>query len=83
MIKLEKGDYVKELTEQQFNELQDIERSNFRFSFPDADVDSFELFKNGLCYFENILDHSWRRQCTNLLSFDEFKERAINTFKKC
>jgi hypothetical protein len=74
MKKLQKGDYTPNLTEEQFNELLDIENYTLlRLSY----VKRIGLMFNG---DELLHDHGFFG-LENKLSFDEFKERAINTFK--
>lgn len=74
-MKLQQGDYVTNLTEEQFDELLDIENHKYRISYA-------ELIKIGLMYDGKILLHD--HKCFNPvteLQFEEFKQRAINTFK--
>jgi hypothetical protein len=81
MKKLEKGDYVVNLSEQQFDELQDIENHNgLRLPYYNDEKDGELFYANGLVY-DDCFFHSRKETCTNLLSFDDFKQRAINTFK--
>jgi hypothetical protein len=78
MKKLEQGDYVKDLTERQFNKIIEIEGNAFVLPFSHQNN---RLFYDGedLLY----LISSSMTEATNPISFDEFKQRAINTFKSC
>jgi hypothetical protein len=75
MEKLKNGDYCKNLTKEQFDELLNIE--NWK---------GVELIYNdgiGILYQDECLihNHSFFNLKTKL-SFEDFKNRAINTFKK-
>ena len=80
MKKLEQGDYVKELTEKQFKQLMELQPEDY---LPYI----YEDEKSGICFSKNgfliILRLSEEGEATNPISFDEFKQRAINTFKSC
>ncbi len=81
-MKLQQGDYVTDLTEEQFDELQDIE--NFhggRLPYYNDKEDGKVFFANGLVYDEHLY-HSRKDSCKNHLTFTEFKQRAINTFER-
>lgn len=73
MEKLQKGDYTPNLTEEQFNELLEIDNYTcFLLSYFD---------NSGIMFDGKELLHDlkiWGLK--NKLSFEEFKRRAINTF---
>lgn len=75
MKKLKKGDYTPNLTEEQFNELLDIENYNgFQIRYNEG---------NGIMFDGKELLHDHKMWgLKNKLTFDEFKQRAINTFKQ-
>ena len=79
MKKLEQGDYVKDLTEQQFNELQDIEGCFYRVLWSSNTLEGDDFITESVMFDRGALVHSIKEDVTNLLSFDEFKERLINT----
>ena len=65
--KLQQGDYVTDLTEEQFQELINIQN------------DPFPIMKKTYIGFNG--DHlSTTRRMVTKLTYDEFKQRAINTF---
>jgi len=74
MKKLEKGDYVVNLSKQQFDEILNI-----------CDM-CYVNIKDQKFYYDKkdnyIYCHN-ESEAINELSFDEFKQRAINTFKQC
>lgn len=77
MEKLKNGDFCENLTKEQFDELIEIEDSKVIYLKYDEKHNSLGVYliKNPVlvnAFFEQI----------NLLSFEDFKNRAINTFKK-
>ena len=81
-MKLQQGDYVTDLTKEQFDELQDIEGFNGeRLPYYNDKEDGKVFFANGLVYDECFY-HSKKEYCKTKLSFTEFKQRAINTFER-
>lgn len=76
--KLERGDFCENLTEEQYAELFEIEESKSESLASDVRR-SLEL---GFVAFGFARMLSWYNKPTNLLTFEEFKQRAINTFKK-
>ena len=73
MEKLKNGDYCENLTKEQFEELIDIEGHNVKSTYS-TDFKTLGFDGEGLYNF--LFDK------TTLLSFDDFKQRCINTFKK-
>lgn len=71
MKKLKKGDYVINLTEEQFKELIEIENHSIKIPH----------FGGGFLYYinESLYMHD-KKEMKNELSFEEFKQRAIKTF---
>lgn len=72
--KLQQGDYVRNLTKKQFNELMEYQPNPY---IPNT----FFKYRNEIVfdgdYFSSFLeDHELKTK----LSFSEFKQRAINTF---
>mgnify|MGYP003552158841 CR=1 FL=1 len=78
MEKLKNGDFCENLTKEQFDELIEIEDYQprvLRFTSPSpCNLIYDKTF--GLCHLINDVEKF------NKLSFDDFKQRAINTFKK-
>jgi hypothetical protein len=81
-MKLQEGDYVKNLTEKQWNELLDIENNSRRYThiYDHNDIDTKNYFKNGFVYSDSNLLHSKKSACKQELTFRQFKGRAKNTF---
>jgi hypothetical protein len=76
MEKLKQGDYVTNLTEEQFRELERIEGKDHEMPYFG---DGNDLIRH--CGFVDMLFCDAYELITEL-PFDVFKERAINTFKK-
>jgi len=76
MIKLKRGDYVNDLTKRQFDIIIKIEGHELVFPFSKV---SNRLFYDGvdLLYLTDIR----MSEGLNQLTYKEFKQRAINTFK--
>ena len=73
-MKLQEGDYVKNLTEKQFNELVDMEKAEIRYQYFKGQTD--QLVYNG-----DFLDFNDKYQpYITKLTFRQFKSRAKNTF---
>ena len=76
-MKLQQGDYTEALTKKQFDELMEYQNTEF--------LQYYYEENSGICFsnynFLRILRLSEDGEATNLLSFDEFKKRTINTFK--
>lgn len=70
-MKLQQGDYVTDLTEEQFDELMEIEGHK-------TELDFYEQI-NFITFGDGILTRLHKPK--TLLSFTEFKQRAINTFE--
>lgn len=69
--KLQQGDYVRNLTKEQFEELIEIEDFPIELSYEKSNK---TLGYDGSClYTENFIPKTE-------LTFSEFKQRAINTF---
>lgn len=71
-MKLQQGDYVTDLTEEQFDELIEIE--GFEYKLPYNPISKVIVFDGEALY-----------KCEpriNPLPFTEFKQRAINTFER-
>jgi len=82
MNKLQKGDYVENLNEEEFNELMKLQADTYSIYDYGEDVKSLMLRGYGEFLFIGMVGTPYAK-ATNLLSFDEFKQRAINTFKQC
>lgn len=78
-MKLQQGDYVTNLTEEQFNELIEISNSSITWNVSISE-DCFYIDKSVMYKDKKIL-HSKKSDLDNQLPFEEFKQRAINTFK--
>lgn len=80
MKKLEVGDYVKNLTEKQFNKLLDVEcgLGILTWGIPN----SHYYYHNGLLFadYKNLL-HAKKEKCIKELTYRQFLTRAKNTFK--
>ena len=82
-MKLQQGDYVTDLTKEQFDELIMIENHVLVMGYTNDKEDNEYYFANGICYSHTeLLDYSDKKICKTLLSFTEFKQRAINTFER-
>jgi len=81
MEKLINGQYCKHLTKEQFNELINIENHEYKLTYKSIDYETENYYKHSLRFDGNILDHGCKRYCNKELSFDDFKQKAINTFK--
>lgn len=75
-MKLQQGDYVTDLTDEQFDELMDLQPDYYLKYYYE---DNCGLFWNGS--FIGMLRHDYKKECINLLSFEEFKQRSINLYK--
>lgn len=73
MKKLQQGDYVINLTKEQFDELIEIEDSIVKLSYISSFANKSIKFSNGFLIYGIS---------KNQLHFSEFKKRAINTFSK-
>lgn len=73
MEKLKNGDYCENLTKEQFEELIEIEGHELKYDFTNS--------HNSLVFSGSILRICYVEK-TTLLSFEDFKNRTINTFKK-
>lgn len=80
MKKLEVGDYVKNLTEKQFNTLLDVEcgLGILTWGIPNSPY----YYHNGLLFADhkNLL-HAKKEKCIKELTYRQFLTRAKNTFK--
>lgn len=82
MKKLQEGDYVRNLTEEQWSELLMIECGKFTLTYYIASKDNDEYHLKSLRFDEfGDLMHGEKIYCKNELTFEEFKQRAINTYK--
>lgn len=73
---LQKGDYVTNLTEEQFDELLDIENDACKLKY--FDNETLIVSKNiQLMYCTELGLYEKKQE----LPLEEFKQRAINTFK--
>lgn len=79
MEKLKQGDYVTNLTEEQFDELIEIEGHEIVFTFI-AGLTNNIYVKRYFCG-EALLSCIKPNSPIQQLPFEVFKERAINTFK--
>jgi hypothetical protein len=79
-MKLQEGDYVKNLTEKQWNELLGIEGMGLFPPYYKEDIETHGYFKNGLLYDGEVLCHTVKPECKQELTFRQFKSRAKNTF---
>lgn len=81
MKKLQEGDYVRNLTEEQFNELLMIETGRVSLTYSITLSERTGCYKQSLRFDEDgDLMHGWKSLCKNELTFEEFKQRAINTY---
>lgn len=81
MKELQEGDYVRNLTEEQWNELLMIEtgRVSLMYSLTmETDLKHGHALR--VDEFGELM-HGWKDKCENELTFEEFKQRAINTYK--
>lgn len=78
--KLQEGDFVLGLNEERFNELNNIQ-VHTALSFSANELKSPSFISNSLFFTGICLGHSEIDKLVEELSFDEFKQRAINTFK--
>ena len=79
--KLQEGDFVLGLNEEQFNELNNI-MGTTALSFSSNEIKASSFISNSLFFTGICLGHSEINKLVEELSFDEFKQRAINTSKK-
>lgn len=73
---LQQGDYVTNLTEEQFDELVRIENDAYKLKY--YDNETLIVSKEIQLMYYTELDLYEKKQ---KLPFEEFKQRAINTFK--
>jgi hypothetical protein len=79
-MKLQKGDYLENLTEKQFNELMKFQPSRYgKYTYHD-NVKSLMIVMGDTGNFPFIGMIGSEESITKL-SFTEFKKRSINTFK--
>lgn len=78
MEKLKNGDYCENLTKEQFDELIEIDSSQFKANYNEK-KDIVFVFLNER---EKGLYTNFFIERKTKLSFEDFKNRAINTFKK-
>lgn len=75
MEKLKQGDYVTNLTKEQFDELMKYQTESYgRYYFTNENNNA--VFEGD--YISVFLEN---HECKTKLPFEVFKERAINTFK--
>lgn len=81
MKKLQEGDYVRNLTEEQWNELLMIECGEVTLTYYIAsrDRDEYHLKSLFVDEFGDLMTGE-KIYCKNELTFEEFKQRAINTY---
>lgn len=80
MKTLQVGDYVKNLTKEQFDEILTV-NSIDRFMFYTT-IEDFDFYGAGIVYSEfNRFLHAEKKMCKTELTFKEFLLRAKNTFK--
>lgn len=82
MKKLEQGDYVVNLSEEHFYELIKIANQGNTLDYNTNKVKSIGTINCSLCFIDGFLLHTFNYYISNKLTFDEFKQRAINTFSK-
>lgn len=83
MEKLQNGDYCENLTKEQFEELGEIQ-GNCYLTYETSEMETDgDFIKRALSYREafNKLSHTRVKHVKKKLSFEDFKQRAINTFK--
>lgn len=78
---LQQGDYVTNLTKEQFDELIEIE-NKFKFSWRSSKTNVSNFISKSIMYNGCRLIHSEILNIKNQLLFEEFKQRSINTFKE-
>lgn len=80
MEKLKQGDYVKNLTKEQFEELVRIEgKENLTYSTSILGSDIFT--PKSLIFSGKNLLHTEKRKAKTELTFEQFKQRLINTIQ--
>lgn len=79
--KLQEGDCVAGLNEKQFNELIKIEGREC-LDFVTSELLSDRFISNSIVFNGVSFHHTAINKVKRELSFDTFKQRAINTFKK-
>ena len=83
MKKLEAGDYVKNLTEKQWNKLLDIENSSYRISHMPQRKDETFYHRTSIRFDEfKGLNHGSVENCKIELTYRQFLSRAKNTFQQ-
>lgn len=81
MKKLEVGDYVKNLTEKQWNAILDIKNSNYRITYMPQRKDETYYYRTSIRLDESKgLNHGSIENCKNELTYRQFLGRAKNTF---
>lgn len=78
-MKLQQGDYVTNLTEEQFEELIGISGSLITWNESKKKASCY--ISKSVIYNPNMIFHTNKTKATTKLPFEEFKQRAINTFK--
>lgn len=81
MEKLQQGDYVKDLTKEQFYELVLLGKQK-RFTWEASIIESKMFIPKSLIFLRGTILHTEKRKAKTELTFSEFKKRAINTFGK-
>ena len=79
-MKLQQGDYVEGLTEEQFDELMELQPSDYLSYFASCQTDKYFIPKSLVKTYAG-LNHTRKDLAITKLSFTEFKQRAINTFE--
>lgn len=84
MEKLKQGDYVTNLTEEQFYELMNFQPEPFlKNRYIQGEENSLIIAGKNRTYIDIIWGrHGIPKEQQTELPFEVFKERAINTFKK-
>jgi hypothetical protein len=82
MKKLKEGDYVKDLTKRQFKGLLFIEGSDRSLSWQISKMNTDNFMPKSVVWNLGEVEHSNKSKVKKLLSFDEFKQRLINTMAR-
>ena len=81
-MKLQQGDYVTDLTEEQFDELVKLCNSR-HLTWANNSKKAINDIICSLVYNEGeTIHHTFIEDAVTKLSFTEFKQRAINTFER-
>lgn len=81
MKKLEVGDYVKNLTEEQWDELNKVENSEDPLQFEMNNLEYNKCISFAIVYDFECFLFAEKRYCKTELTFEEFLSRAKNTFQ--